>query len=906
MKDDLELGGEVGYINLSDLPDKLILETLREQREFARVEKWVDSWKGSSRRRNSTPFNQDKYTIPPGIFDQFRVAAEAAKYDDVVANAIEVTEQLAFKRIGVECGDDALNNIASQIIDELDLVQRMREMWRELFVISQCYVAVRWGRKTYRAKGTHRESGRPMKSVKNLLVPTGISLLDPLKIIPVGNFLFGDERLVYVAGDAAEASAITSSIAGINTSDLTVKSLFIGKYSPRNEYEMSDISELVGDDYNISDRLFELNPDNVWRITSTRPSYQRFADVRLTSVFELLDLKHNLRESDRSDILGNLHCIVLVKKGDDKRPATEEELSAVYSKMKSNSRNSLMISDHRIDIEILTKKTNFTLQPERHNTLDARITARLFQVLQTGNYCMTPDTEALTRSGWKTHDQLTVGEEIYSIDTETGLGKWTPILKINTFDYHGPMLSLESRGHSSMSTPNHRWWIERSRGKDKIKGMEWTTSEDMKIHDRIPVAAPNADFPLESIYTDELVELAAWFWTEGHRKNDAPNRISISQSITANPHKCDRIRHCLEKVFGPEGKVSDGGNWYYSGEEFNVSAAVTQPLLELFEHEWVPVKDRETKPKRPRLDFIYGLTQEQLQLFVDTCVAGDGNIESARSDVCHSRTRWHQKDYRSIEIFDLCLAMLGVPTRHRLDTSKEKAGVWTTEFLSRDFTSPIAAARAASQIDSDNPTATAEWVPYSGTVWCPTTETGTWFARRNGISFMTGNSAGTAVDDSAKLFKVIAASMEARRDMIRDAVMDNIIEKIWERNDALKGDPEMTFYPRRIALDFDPNYSQLIFDLFSTGDISRQTMLDEIDLNQEIEAFRREREDMLYSDIFIPKLLPGQGQAKVDGRLGGGNKNGGGLNSDSGKPSPSDQPNDPRASEVKKSQSEGI
>lgn len=548
--DDIDLGieGEVGYINRSGLPDEQVLAALRERQEFARVEKWVDTWKGSSRRRNSTPFNQDKYSIPEGIFDQFRVAADAAKYDDVVSNALEVTEQLAFKRIGVECDDDELNQVAAQIFDELDLVQRMREIWRELFTISQCYVAVRWGRKDIKIKGRH-DSGRPIKKVyRNLLVPTGMSILDPLKVIPVGNFLFGSEKLIYIADNPGEATDIENSLSGKNSTDLTVKSLFLGRYRVRDEYELSDIADLVGRDFDLEDRLFELRPENVFRITSSRASYQRFADVRMTSVFELLDLKHNLRESDRSDILGNLNCIVLVKKGDDKKPATDHELQGVASQMRSNSRNSLMITDHRIDIEILTKKTDHTLQPERHNALDSRITARLFQILQTGNYA-----------------------------------------------------------------------------------------------------------------------------------------------------------------------------------------------------------------------------------------------------------------------------------------------------------------------------------------------------------------AGTAVDDSSKLFKVIAASMEARRDNIREHIMDNIIEKIWERNEELKGEPTMTFYPRRIALDFDPNYSQLIFDLFSTGDISRQTMLDEIDLNQDIEAFRREREDKLYKNIFVPKLLPGQGLTPgTEGRVGGGNSNGGGQNQDSGKPSPSNQPKDQRKSDVKK------
>lgn len=538
--DDIE--GEVGFINESDLSDAAVKEILKERAEFARVERFVNSWGGSPRRRSSTIFNQDRYTIPEGIFDQFRVAADAARYDDVVSNAVEVTEQLAFQKVSIECGDDDLDNISSQILDDLDIINRMREIWRELFIVSQCYVAVKWGRKSYRVKGI-RESGRQNKKVYNLLVPTGLSLLDPLKVVPVGDFLFGDEKLVYIADSLEEAKSIENSLSGVNASDQNVTALFTQKYDP-SSFELMEIQNLVGRSVNLENRLFVLNPDNVWRITMTRPSYQRFADVRLTSVFELLDLKHNLRESDRSDILGNLNCIVLVKKGDDKKPATEAELSGVAAKLNSNSRNSLMITDHRIEVEIITKKNDHTLRPERHNVFDSRITARLFQILALGNY-----------------------------------------------------------------------------------------------------------------------------------------------------------------------------------------------------------------------------------------------------------------------------------------------------------------------------------------------------------------SSGAALDDSSKLFKVIAAGMEARRDLIRCSIMDHIIDVIWDRNDALKGFPSLEFRPRRVALDFNPNYSQLIFDLYQTGSLSRQTMLDEVGIDQEIEAFRRSREDDLYGDVFTSRELLNS----TIGRIAGGNSNGGGSNQEAFNASPSNEPKDSLKSDVKKS-----
>lgn len=394
----MEYGTEIELENYSEFSDAVVLEALQSQipelykAEIAKIDNTVRSWSGSaSRRSNSTIFNQDVYSIPDGIFDQMRTAVIAAKYDDVVSNALETTENLAVKRLLLDCGDDDLNDIMSQIIDDIDLPQRMREIWRDLFTVSQCYVAVKWGRKSYKPKNkNNKTNGRSRKKVyKDILVPLAISTLDPLKIIPVGDFLFGDERLIYVA-DEYEAESINNRLNDPNRSDMNVNILFEKKYTPAKG-ELESIERLLGNygrysNLGTGDRLFLLNEDNVWRITASRQSYQRFADVRMASVFPLLDLKHNQRESDRSDLLGNIHCLVVVKKGNDERPATEQELIATSNQIKQSSRNSIMISDHRLEVEIITKKNDKTLQPERHNMLDSRITSRLYQTLNTGNY----------------------------------------------------------------------------------------------------------------------------------------------------------------------------------------------------------------------------------------------------------------------------------------------------------------------------------------------------------------------------------------------------------------------------------------------------------------------------------------------------------------------------------------
>jgi hypothetical protein len=171
--------------------------------------------------------------------------------------------------------------------------------------------------------------------------------------------------------------------------------------------------------------------------------------------------------------------------------------------------------------------------------------------------------------------------------------------------------------------------------------------------------------------------------------------------------------------------------------------------------------------------------------------------------------------------------------------------------------------------------------------------------------FMSGNyAAGTAGDDSIKLARVVARGMESRRLMIADSLCRNIWEKVMDRNKELTAEPELVFHPRRIALDFDPNYATYILDLRDRGDLSRDFVLTEIDVDQENEARKREREAKEFDKLFVPTNVPfsgdpaGPGKQKMPtdgkpmndpkaaGRNGGGKTGGGGMNRKSGMSQP--------------------
>ena len=372
----IDPGSGLAIANQTDTPNAAISAAFMDQHpELASLVRWGNQVSS----RSGGIWNRERYVTPDNIYDQFRTAYDAVQSDDVVAGVLEMSEALAFNWMDFEAEEPDEANVWNQIAEDTDLILRIKEIWRDLFTLSQAYVAVFWGRRSYRVN-TRGITGNRRKKIYDLVAPIGLSVLDPMKIIPVGNFMFGQEQLAYIA-TRGEAVAFDKALADSNTTDAVVQTIMLGRYEP-NEAERQLIGGLGVD----VGGLYLLDPDKVWRITATRASYERFAVVRMKSVFELLDLKNQLRAMDRAHLLGATNFIILVKKGSDKQPGRPEEIRALQGQMQSGSRVPLIVGDQRLSIEIITPKTDMTLKPERYNTIDARIESRLFGMFQTGNY----------------------------------------------------------------------------------------------------------------------------------------------------------------------------------------------------------------------------------------------------------------------------------------------------------------------------------------------------------------------------------------------------------------------------------------------------------------------------------------------------------------------------------------
>lgn len=344
-------------------------------------------------------------------------------------------------------------------------------------------------------------------------------------------------------------------------------------------------------------------------------------------------------------------------------------------------------------------------------------------------YCTTPDTEILTRQGWRTYDQVKPGDVVLTLNHQTGASEWQAMTAVNVFRARKhKMLSMEGRVHSSLTTLNHRWpVITRRYPKSGPAALErrFTTSGGLTRRDTIPTAAPCADLPAEPKYTDALVELVAWYWTEGFARPGGG--AEIAQSSAVNPANVDRIRAALTAVFGAGRDLQYGPRsvpgWsertYDNGSMtvFWLNKAASALLAGI-----APDKVVST-------EFILSLTRAQLELFLSTSVDADGTPTAKGIPLIY------QHDRQRLEPVILACILSGrTPALYYNETS----GQWSVTLMKRTTVAPcmkpgVTGGRVHRK----------EVVDYEGVVWCPTTPNGTWLARRNGKVYFTGNSDGS-------------------------------------------------------------------------------------------------------------------------------------------------------------------
>jgi phage portal protein BeeE len=375
--------------------------------------------------------------------------------------------------------------------------------------------------------------------------------------------------------------------------------------------------------------------------------------------------------------------------------------------------------------------------------------------------CTSGDTEILTTRGWLTYDQVAAGDTCLTLNVGTGLAEWQPVTSVHVFDEGPyPVIKLENLAHSSVTTPDHRWPVMLSGRKAGYEGWTWKTTQTLPTDARICAAALVAA-PAEPKWADSLVELVAWFWTEGWAGDSGA--ITLAQSDRVNPGNVARIRAALTELFGrsaAERGVSLLGSRGWQKRELIWAELARDPARGdreiaracdsdahtvrnlrqglIGEHDngpgWQEDRDErgmvhfrlnaqagalltEHAPRKVvTTEFLSQLTRAQLELFVQVSLDADGSRHGESWTM-------GQKDKARLEAFQVACALTG---RSGVIRGPNKHGMYIMPIQLSPWRKPKGHAEYVTQETTD-------------LVWCVQTPNKSWFARRNGTCYFTGN-----------------------------------------------------------------------------------------------------------------------------------------------------------------------
>lgn len=332
--------------------------------------------------------------------------------------------------------------------------------------------------------------------------------------------------------------------------------------------------------------------------------------------------------------------------------------------------------------------------------------------------CLDDSSEMLTAEGWKRHEQLTDGELVACWDDKTGLLSWKPLMGVSRYEHDGPMIQIKQRGMDQLLTPNHRAYTRYQMypKSGKSHGMV-KRADELRARDSLPLSARWESYGSYGTYDDGLrlgLFLSEGWLSQGPRGKP---RIHLAQSVRKNPAVCDEIRRVFSDCNISDSVRTSG----FTGQlESMIEVYVPVAQRDFFDH-WAP-------NKVPNTALLTEWSQQALEGLRVGMLMGDGDSRT--------QSNFTQKDGPIANLFSAVCVRLGYRVTGQ---NHGQDGITRTKVYGLRGGGGYGKASQVTQWTArirKNP----ETIHYTGTVWCPEVPTGAFVARRNGNSFITGNS----------------------------------------------------------------------------------------------------------------------------------------------------------------------
>lgn len=365
------------------------------------------------------------------------------------------------------------------------------------------------------------------------------------------------------------------------------------------------------------------------------------------------------------------------------------------------------------------------------------------EYLEALRQCVDDKTEALTIEGWKKYNEINVGTLILTKNPNTGILEWQPIEKVNIYpDYDGDLYSIEGKTFSALTNGKHRWLCNHNT-KPNSK-VEFVTTEELYNSKVVMPIHRTGEYlgNKNKILSDDMVFILGIILTGGHiryyqdkskPRYGKPWYVIITQSKEKN---ISIIQNVVDKI---------GYNYNYkvSGKKhvwrFNKDFAD-------YLHNIIPNKGL-------NMGLLNMLTKKQIKLLLDGMVLGDG---------CKKGTRIITSSIEQANLIQILIVMAGYYSNILVNdnrgvhfSNKVKSGKIVTKNVSYLVT--IGKNKHFHHMSTRGTNHIKKISNQNKLIWCPTVNNGTWVCRRNGKTYITGNSTNMPCQSAASDMALFAS-----------------------------------------------------------------------------------------------------------------------------------------------------
>lgn len=271
-----------------------------------------------------------------------------------------------------------------------------------------------------------------------------------------------------------------------------------------------------------------------------------------------------------------------------------------------------------------------------------------------GTFACVPvsSTKVLTRFGWKSYHEISVGDEIMTYNTEKGVNEFSPIEAIHYFE-DKPVIRMGNNEWSADSTEEHRWYVKRRTGKKHTRRevMEFRTTKEIKSECKIITSASYVGNTSSLLTTDEA-RLLAWILSD---ESYSWSKVNAVKAVIIQSEKkyTKEIEELLTRLQGDFSKTFKKD----SSKENPCYAYTVKP--EVFKELWDKCNFTKFSKKEnlPIEEVILQLGNKELSAFLESFIQADGTSNKGKGgDVVY------QNEGAVLDAVKLCATLLGFTT----------------------------------------------------------------------------------------------------------------------------------------------------------------------------------------------------------------------------------------------------